>query len=88
MDSIQVTKYFSFQTGDFQKMFRLTMLALSYDPRPPGNKHYLQGHFKVNSPSMGRFKELGRGWGGDRMHPFGAGWMPQFIRIGQGHCWE
>ena len=52
---------------------------------PPGNKHYLQGHFKVNSPSMGRFKELGQG---DRMHPFGAGWMPQFIRIGQGHCWE
>lgn len=33
------------------------------------------------------FKDLGQG---DRMHPFGAVWMPQFIRAGQGqgHGWE
>lgn len=22
------------------------------------------------------------------MHPFGAGWLPQFVRAGQGHGWD
>ena len=59
-----------FETLDFQKMFRLTMLALSSDSRCKEIKtHNLQGYLEVKVSSTERVKKL---YLGDGLHPFGA----------------